>query len=155
MKKVLIASAFAALFAACSNTPAVSESATKVEGLAHWVDSIKAKVEADTMADSATWANYATEFEAAASTIKVEELDEATKGKLDAAKTAWTNVGTTYSSKIAAIKEAAMKANQTVDSTAAAIPTPAEAGQTIIEKGKEAAKAGIDKGANAMEKKMK
>lgn len=155
MKKVLIASAFAALLAACSNTPAVSESATKVDGLVHWVDSIKAKVEADTMADSTTWANYATEFDAASAAIKVEELDEAAKGKLEAAKTAWTNVGTTYSAKIAAMKEAAMKAAQTVDSTAAAIPAPAEAGKTIIEKGKEAGKAAVDKAGNALEKKMK
>lgn len=156
MKKVFIMSAVAALIAACSSAPKVTESATNLEKLNKWVDSIKT-LAADTAksADSATWAGWNTEFEGVVGTIKAEELDATQATTLEAVKTAWTTAGASYSERIAAAKAAAAAV---VDTTAAAVnaaPAAAtEAGKTVIEKAVDAGKAGLDKAGKTAEKKM-
>lgn len=151
MKKVLIMSAVAAFFAACSNTPAVSESASQVESLKNWVDSIKTVAESATTADESQWATWAADFNKAQETIKADELDEATKTVLDEVNKAWEGLGATYTAKINEAKEAAMKAMENTDSTA----NNAEGSdQTLLEKavetGKEETNKVIDKAADKM-----
>ncbi len=141
MKKLIIASFVAALFAACNNTPAVTESAANVAKLTTWVDSIKNVIATATTHDSTSWANYTAEFNTAVSSIKMEELDETGKKALEAANTAWAEVGTTYSAAITKEKEAAAQMMAS-DTTKAAATI--EAGKTIIEKGKEVVKEGKD-----------
>jgi peroxiredoxin len=152
MKKVLIMSAVAAFFAACSNTPAVSESASKVESLKNWVDSIKTVAEGATTADSSQWAAWAADFNKAQETIKADELDEATKTILDGVNTAWEGLGTMYSAKINEAKEAAMKAMETTDSTAAKVEGSE---QTLLEKATETAKEESNKVIDKTSAKMK
>ena len=106
MKKLIIATFVAALFAACNNTPAVNESATKVAGLTTWVDSIKNVIATSTMHDSVSWASYNTSFNDVVASIKMDELDEAGKTALTAATNAWAEVGTNYTTMMAAEKAA-------------------------------------------------
>ncbi len=100
MKKLIIASFVAALFAACNNTPAVNESATKVATLTVWVDSMKNVIMAAPTHDSASWAGYNNTFNEVVASIKVEELDETGKTSLTAAQTSWAEVGTMYTEKM-------------------------------------------------------
>lgn len=130
MKKLIIASFVAALFAACNNTPAVTESATNLTKLTSWVDSIKNVIAAAPTHDSAAWAGYNDQFNAAVATIKIEELDEAGKTALTAATESWTNVGTGYVEMMKAEKEKA----------AAAMDTTVKVEETVIEKVKEGVK---------------
>jgi hypothetical protein len=100
MKKLIIASFVAALFAACNNTPAVNESAAKVATLTSWVDSIKNVISAAPTHDSATWAGYNNTFNEVVASIKMEDLNEAEKTQLTAATTSWNEVGTMYTTKM-------------------------------------------------------
>lgn len=136
MKKLIIASFVAALFAACNNTPAVTESATNLTKLTSWVDSMKTVIASAPAHDSASWAGYNDQFNAAVATIKIEELDEAGKAALATATESWTAVGKGYVEMMATEKAAAMAA----DTTAAAVVAPVEEGKNIIEKGKEVVK---------------
>lgn len=137
MKKLIIASFVAALFAACNNTPAVTESATNLTKLTAWVDSMKTVIAAAPTHDSASLATYTEAFNAAVASIKMEELDEAGKAALAKATEDWSAVGVDFKAKMDAEKAAAAMA---VDTTAAAATTVVEEGKTIIEKGKEVAK---------------
>ncbi|MDP2176568.1 MAG: hypothetical protein Q8K70_11725 [Bacteroidota bacterium] len=139
MKKIIIVSIIASFFAACNNTPAVTESATKLAGLTTWVDSIKNVISTTTEFDSASWAGYAESFNNAVAGINETELDEAGKTTFEAAKTAWTEVGTLYTQGL----EAKAKAMQVTDSTSTTttttttVETKVEEGKTIIEKAKD------------------
>ncbi|MES2617037.1 MAG: hypothetical protein V4613_04110, partial [Bacteroidota bacterium] len=115
MKKLIIASFVAALFAACNNTPAVNESTTNVAKLTSWVDSIKTVITSATTHDSATWASYNEQYNAVVGTIKVEELDEATKATFATAQESWTAVGTGYTELMNKEKEAAAAAAAAAD----------------------------------------
>jgi len=118
MKKLIVVTIIAAFFAACNNTPAVSESAAKVAGLKTWVDSVKGLVSTATTYDSATWANWDAAYQGSLATINETELAEADKTTLEASKTSWTEAGATYSAGIAKAKEEAAKAAMPMDSTA-------------------------------------
>lgn len=120
MKKLIIASFVAAFFAACNNTPAVTESATKVAALTTWVDSVKNLIATSTTHDSASWANYNTEFNNAVASIKMDELDEAGKASLTAATNSWNEVGANYTKMMADEKAAAAAAADTTAKTEAA-----------------------------------
>lgn len=132
MKKLIIASFVAALFAACNSTPAVNESTANVAKLTSWVDSIKGEIAKATTHDSATWANWNNEFNTVVGSIKAEELDEAGKASLTAAQEAWTAAGTDFTAKMNEEKAAAAA---TIDTTAAAAGDA-----TLLEKAGEAAK---------------
>ncbi len=133
MKKLFILTVIAAFFAACSNTPAVSESATKVADLNKWVDSVKGLVASATTFDSATWASYSEGFNNALTGINEAELDETSKATLTTIKTTWEGVGASYSSGIESLKKA--EAAMATDSTSTATdPTLIE---KVIETGKE------------------
>lgn len=135
MKNIFFAIATVAVFSACNNTPAVSESAGKVTELKNWVDSIKSIVDTTKNFDSSAWANYSAEFQDATSGINVTELDEASKTALEAVKNTWTSIGDQYASGITKAKEAASAVQN--DSTAVVTPTEADvkkAEGTMIEK---------------------
>lgn len=135
MKNIFFAIATAAVFSACNNTPAVSESAGKVTELKNWVDSIKSIVDTTTTFDSAAWANYSAGFQNATSGINEMELDEASKTALEAVKTSWTSIGDQFAAGITKAKEAATMASDTTSTTVA--PTEADvkkAEGTMIEK---------------------
>lgn len=117
MKKLFFLTVIAAFFAACSSTPAVSESATKVAALGTWVDSVKGLVASATSFDSATWASHSEGFNTALAGINEAELDEATKTTLSGIKTTWEGVGASYSSGIESQKKAEMEAKMATDST--------------------------------------
>ena len=134
MKKLIIASFVAALFAACNNAPAVTESATNLTKLTAWVDSMKTVIAAAPAHDSATLATYTEAFNAAVASIKMEDLDEAGKATLATATESWNAAGVDFKAKMEAEKAAVM----TVDT--AAIVAPVEEGKNIIEKGKEVVK---------------
>jgi hypothetical protein len=136
MKKIIIVTIIASFFAACNNTPAVTESATKLAGLTTWVDSIKNVISTTTEYDSATWAGYAEGFNTAVAGINETELDEAGKTSFEAIKTSWTEVGTLYTQGLEAAKA---KAAEALDTTAA-VETTVEEGKTIIEKAKDLGK---------------
>ncbi|MFM6983276.1 MAG: hypothetical protein ACKOXF_04025 [Chitinophagaceae bacterium] len=134
MKNIFLAIATTAVFSACNNTPAVSESAGKVTELKNWVDSIKSIVDTTKTFDSTTWANYSAEFQNATSGINVTELDEASKTALEAVKTSWTSVGDQFAAGITKAKEAA---NAVTSDTTSVVPTEADvkkAEGTMIEK---------------------
>ncbi len=135
MKKLIIAAFVAAFFAACNNTPAVNESATKVAGLTTWVDSIKNVIATSTTHDSASWAGYNASFQEVVGSIKMEELDEAGKAALTAATNSWAEVGANYTTMM---NDEIAKAKAAAD-TAAAAPA-VEGDKTVIEKVKEAVK---------------
>ena len=135
MKKLIIASFVAALFAACNNAPAVTESATNLTKLNAWVDSMKTVIAAAPAHDSATLASYTEAFNTAVASIKMEELDEAGKATLATATESWNAVGVDFKAKMDAEKAAAMAAD-----TTAAVVAPVEEGKNIIEKGKEVVK---------------
>jgi hypothetical protein len=144
MKKIIIVSIIASFFAACNNTPAVTESATKLAGLTTWVDSIKNVISTTTEFDSATWAGYAESFNNAVAGINETELDEAGKTTFEATKTAWTEVGTLYTQGLEAAKQKAMEVTDSTSTTTTTttmgdntIETKVESSKTIIQKSKE------------------
>src|SRR5687767_1414067 len=120
MKKLIIVTIIAAFFAACSNTPAVSESATKVTNLNKWVDSVKGLATSATTCDSATWASWDAAYNAELAGINEAELADADKTTLNDAKTKWADAGTSYSACITKAKEAAAAA--AADTTKAMTP---------------------------------
>ena len=120
MKNLIVVTIIAAFFAACNNTPAVSESTKNVNGLKTWVDSVKGIATTTTTFDSATWANWNGTYEANLATINEAELAEADKATLEATKTSWSEAGTTYSAGIAKAKADAAAANAMKDSTVVA-----------------------------------
>ena len=117
MKKLIIASFVAALFAACNNAPAVTESATNLTKLTAWVDSMKTVIAAAPAHDSATLATYTEAFNSAVASIKMEELDEAGKATLATATESWNAVGVDFKAKMDAEKAAAMAADTTAATT--------------------------------------
>jgi len=137
MKKLFIISAIASLFAACSSTPAVSESSTKVAGLTAWVDSINNVISTSTEFDSATWAGYSESFNTAVAGINEADLDEATKATFAGVKSSWEGAGTNYTLGIEAAKAKAAAALLSTDSTATSKTVE---GKNIIEKSKEVVK---------------
>jgi hypothetical protein len=145
MKKLFLAITAAAFFAACNNTPAVSESATKVNGLKTWVDSISAEVTKTTTFDSANWANLSAQYQEKIAGINESELDETTKTLLGTLKASWTATEDTYKAGIMKAKEEAAKVVAPIDSTAAAAPADKS---TLIEKV-------IDKGAEKTKEALK
>lgn len=135
MKNFFFAIATVAVFSACNNTPAVSESVSKVTELKNWVDSIKSIVDTTKDFNSSAWANYSAEFQNATSGINVTELDEASKTALEAVKNTWTSIGDQYAAGITKANEAAVVVPN--DSTAVVTPTEADvkkAEGTMIEK---------------------
>jgi outer membrane murein-binding lipoprotein Lpp len=149
MKKLFILSVTAALFAACSSAPKVSESATKVSDLTSWVDSVKGLVSTATDFNAETWEKYSADFNSAMEGINVEELDEASKATLEGLKTTWEGVGESYSSGIENVKKQMEEAaaNQT-DSAGNMIDQTMDAAGNKIEEVKAGAnemKAGADK----------
>lgn len=135
MKNIFFAIATAAVFSACNNTPAISESVTKVTELKNWVDSIKSIVDTTKNFDSTAWANYSAEFQNGTSGINETELDEASKTALEAVKTSWTSIGDQYAAGITKAKEAA--AAVVPADTTAVVPTAVDlkkAEGTMIEK---------------------
>jgi hypothetical protein len=140
MKKIIIVTIIASFFAACNNTPAVTESATKLAGLTSWVDSIKTVIGSTTEFTSEAWAGYAESFDNAVAGINETELDEAGKTTFEAAKTAWTEVGTLYTQGLEAAKAKSMEATDstlTTTTTTTTVETKVEEGKTIIEKAKD------------------
>jgi hypothetical protein len=117
MKKLIVVSIVAAFFAACNNKPAVSESATKVGNLNHWVDSVKTLATGATTCDSATWAGWDAAYNTELAGINEAELAEADKTTLADAKTKWADAGTAYTACITKAKEEAAKAAAAMDST--------------------------------------
>ncbi len=143
MKKLFIISAIASIFAACNNTPAVSESATKIAGLTTWVDSIKNVISSTTEFDSATWAGYSESFNTAIAGINEAELDETSKATFEGIKTTWGEVGTSYTQGMEAAKAKAMEV-MNADSTMTNAAEVQADGKNIIEKAKEVVKDGKD-----------
>lgn len=139
MKKIIILTIIASAFAACNNTPTVSESATKVVALTSWVDSIKNVIGSTTTFDSATWVGYSESFNGVLASINETELDEASKTALETAKTSWTELTNIYTKGL----ESAAMATPTTDSTATTttgdntVEAKVEDGKTIIQKTKE------------------
>ncbi|HEY9886207.1 MAG TPA: hypothetical protein V6C96_02990 [Vampirovibrionales bacterium] len=149
MKKLFILSATVAFFAACSSTPEVSESATKVSDLNNWVDSIGGLVKTATDFNEETWEKYSADFNSAMEGINVEELDEASKASLETLKTTWEGVGATYSSGIESVKKQ-MEENAAMqtDSLGNIIDQTIDAAGNKVEEGSEGAnemKSGADK----------
>lgn len=140
MKKLIIASFVAALFAACNNTPAVNESSANVTKLAGWVDSIKTVIASATTHDSATWASYNEQFTAVEGSIKAEELDETAKATLATTKEAWATVATGYTELMNKEKADAAAAAQAADTA------------TLLEKAGEAVKAETNKAVDKVTK---
>lgn len=110
MKKLIIVSVIAAFFAACGNKN--NDSAAKVDGLDKWVDSVKTVAMADTAPSQASWEGWNATYTENMNGINMEGMDEASKSKLEATKTKWAEVGTSYTQMITdkAAKEAEMKA---------------------------------------------
>ena len=109
MKKLIILTVLAAFFAACNNSPEVSESATKVADLGKWVDSIKNLVSSSSTFDSATWAGYSEGFNTANESINDEELDEVTRTTHGTIQSTWEGIGESYRSGIENSKKAALE----------------------------------------------
>lgn len=150
MKKFIFVTVLSLAAAACSNAPKMSESATAVQGIKTWVDSIKAIVDTTTTFDSAKWADLNAQFQNAVAGVNVEELDEASKTVFTAAQEAFTAVGATYQSGIDKAKAKAAEMINTTDSTAAA------GSQTIKEVVMEKVEKAADKvDAKAAESKVK
>ncbi|MEZ4804327.1 MAG: hypothetical protein R2852_02240 [Bacteroidia bacterium] len=149
MKKLFILSVTAAFFAACSSAPKESESASKVTELTAWVDSIGGLVSTATDFNQETWDQYSADFNSAMDGINAEELDETSKASLDALKTKWEGVGSTYSSGIETVKKQMEEAAATqTDSMGNIIDQTVDAANTKIEEVKEGAadmKAGAEK----------
>lgn len=145
MKKLFLAITAAAFFAACNNTPAVSESATKVTGLKTWVDSISAEVSKTTTFDSANWATLSAQYQEKIAGINESELDETNKTLLETLKGSWTATEETYKAGIMKAKEEAAKVVAPIDSTAAQVPADKS---TLIDKV-------IDKGAEKTKEALK
>jgi hypothetical protein len=117
MKKLLILAVFAAFFAACNNSPELSESAVKVADLGKWVDSVKNLVSSSSSFDSATWAGYSEGFNTAKEGINETELDEATRTAYGTIQSTWEGIGESYRSGMENSKKAALEA-AAMDSTA-------------------------------------
>jgi hypothetical protein len=117
MKKLLILAVFAAFFAACNNSPELSESAVKVADLGKWVDSVKNLVSSSSSFDSATWAGYSEGFNTAKEGINETELDEATRTAYGTIQSTWEGIGESYRSGMENSKKAALVA-AAMDSTA-------------------------------------
>jgi len=136
MKKIIIASLVASLFAACNNAPTVTESSANLTKLTAWVDSVKTVIAAAPAHDSVALATYTEEFNAVVASIKMEELDEAGKAALATATESWNAAGVDFKTKMDAEKAATMMA----DTTAAITPLKGK-----VEEVKEAAKEMIKK----------
>jgi hypothetical protein len=117
MKKLFILAVFAAFFAACNNSPELSESAVKVADLGKWVDSVKNLVSSSSSFDSATWAGYSEGFNTAKEGINETELDEATRTAYGTIQNTWEGIGESYRSGMENSKKAALEA-AAMDSTA-------------------------------------
>ncbi len=117
MKKLFILTVFAAFFAACNNSPELSESAMKVADLGKWVDSVKNLVSSSSTFDSATWAGYSEGFNTAKEGINETELDEATRTTYGTIQSTWEGIGESYLSGMENSKKAALEA-AAMDSTA-------------------------------------
>lgn len=117
MKKLVILTLVTAFFAACNNSPELSESATKVADLGKWVDSVKNLVASSSTFDSATWAGYSEGFNTAKESINETELDEAAKTTLGTITSTWEGISESYKSGMENSKKAALEA-AAMDSTA-------------------------------------
>lgn len=120
MKKFIFVTVLSLAAAACSNAPKMSESATAVQGITTWVDSIKAIVDTTTTFDSAKWADLNAQFQNQVAGVNVEELDEVSKTSFTAVQDAFKAVGATYQAGIDKAKAKAAEMMNTTDSTAAA-----------------------------------